>query len=104
VDVIVFGNPEGNLGARFFDGSAHRDVDAPLEFANVVGVVLEAGAIARAEASVKHSQFLGDGIEDARVLFASLQAFLGVCAVTKQTLERNSRIDFRWKRSGGVRP
>ena len=68
---IAFGNAEWDFRAWLFHGSVHRNVDAPFEFADVVGIVVDALAVAGAEVFLERAKLMRDRIENAGVLLSS---------------------------------
>jgi len=59
VEVLAFRQAEGDFGRRLAHALAHRDLDAPLDFADVFEIGVEAGLVARTQVSLKERDFLG---------------------------------------------
>src|SRR5437016_2310195 len=73
-------------------------LDAALNLANFIEIVIEPGAIARTDDLPKAGYIMGDRIEDAAVLLLPGDPLRSIAAITKKTLEDYLRIDFHGKR------
>src|ERR1700759_2020747 len=69
--------------ARLGAGGFLGDVEAALDFANVVGVFIETGAVAGSEILLEAGKTFGDRVQNAAVLFAARGTLFGGTAVSK---------------------
>ena len=104
MDVLLSGNAERDFRAGLFHGSRHRDVDAPLDFADVVGIV---STRRRSPGPRSFLKSASSWVTESRMLafcFLPASALFGVRSVAEQALEGHARIDFGRQRLRGVGP
>src|SRR5207248_2817840 len=101
-----FGNAGGNDNAfaGLSAGGLLRDVEPALDFADVIGVLIETGAISRAEILLEARQAFCNRIENAAVLLTARGAFGRTAAVSEKLLEDDLRIQFHRQRLCRRRP
>src|SRR6185295_4737422 len=102
--VVAFRYAKRNFGSGLFHCAVHGQRDSPFKFPDVVGVIVEAAAIARAKILLYDRELVCDGIQNAGVLLSSLHAFFRIGSVSEQSFESDARIDLRRKRSSRVGP
>ena len=79
-------------------------LDAALDFADVVEIVAETRAVARAEAALQVAGFFGNRIEDAALLRDAREALAGGARLAEDALEGGARIGLHRQRRGGRAP
>src|SRR2546425_13198501 len=104
MDMLALRQAEWDLSTGLFHGIAHRNLDPPLDFANVLGIGVEPCFITRTEIFLQKSQIMRDRLQDAGVLLSSGSSLLGACSVAEQPLESHTRIDLCRQRLRGCRP
>jgi hypothetical protein len=77
-----------------------RDLNAPLDLSNLVGVLIDRAHIARAELLAEPCELLRQRVEDAAALLHAQRTNLGRRAAPEQPLEDDLRIELHRKRSG----
>src|SRR6185436_1498236 len=89
-----------NITLRFLHRVAHRDFDAPFEFANVVHVCVDARLVAGTETGFERAELPDDSVEDAGVALTIAQPLFRARAIAEEPLERHTRIYLRrqWRR------
>ena len=104
MDMLALRQAKWDLPRRFTHCFAHRNLDPPLNFTNVLHISVEPAPIARAKVLLERSNLIGYGIENAGVLLASGKPLLRTRPVAEQALESHTRIDFRRKGLRGRAP
>src|SRR5262245_9742226 len=104
MNMVVLRNAKRDLRSWLLHRPAHRNIDPPLEFTNVLGVSIDAAAVAGAEVSLESSKFVRYRIQNAGILLSSRQPLFGIRSITEQALESHARVDLRRKRLRGGRP
>ena len=68
-------------------------LDAPLDFAEIVQIIAEPCAVARAQPALKATSFVDNGIENAALLFDARTPISCRSRRTEELLEHGARID-----------
>src|SRR6266849_8576277 len=104
MEMFALRQAKRDLFRRFTYGLVHGNLDAPLNFTDVLEVRVEPAPIARAKGLLKKRNLLRDRIENAGVLLSSGTPLLRTCSIAEQAFESHPRIDFRRKRLRGRGP
>ena len=92
----------GNIGV--IRGLLLGALNAPLDFADIIQIIGDAGAVVRAQIVIQVAHFLRDRIQDAAVFLHAAHPVGRRAAVAEQVLENHTRVDFHGQRRGGRAP
>src|SRR5438105_31404 len=104
MDMLTLRQAKWDLCSRLFHGIGHRNLDAPLNFANVIGIGIEPRLITGAEVFLEKGQLMCDRIQNARVLLPPRSSLVRTGSIAEQPLESHTRIDLCREGLGGRRP
>src|SRR6266704_689544 len=104
MDMLALREAKWDLSSRFTHCFAHRNLDPPLKFTNVLKIGVEPSPIARAEILLEKTKLMRHRIENASVLLSSSEPLLRTGSFAEQALEGHTRIDLCRKRLRGRRP
>ena len=99
--VLALRQAERDVAVRLLHRVLHRDLDAPLDLADVVDVGIDAHLVAGAKTGLERAELPDDGVENAGVALAIAQPLLGAGAVAEQPLEHHTRVHLRRQRLVG---
>src|SRR5262245_26910381 len=98
--MLAFGEAECDVGGRLDGLFAHRNLDSPLDFANVLAVGIEPVLVSRGKVFLDESKFPRDCVENTGALAFCFRPLVRALSIAEQALERDTRIDFSRKRLG----
>ena len=99
------GNPDRRVDRRHLRAVVgFGPLNAPLDFADVVEILVEPRAIARAESALQGVGLVGDEIENASIAARAGDALGRGARFTEQPLEHRTRVDFHRQRRGRRAP
>src|ERR1700677_2423296 len=98
MDMLAFRQAKWNLSIRLGHRLAHGNLDAPLDFPNVLQIGIHPRAVARAQILLEKRDFMRHRIENTGVLFASQNALFRTGTIAEQAFEGHPRVDLRRKR------
>ena len=104
LDVLVEGlrHADRHLHVLGRDGRGlHRNLQPPLDLADVLGVVVEPGAVGRADVAAQPREAAGQRVEDALVALAPRRPLLDRAAVAEHPLEHHLRVQLHRQRRVG---